>query len=440
VTPTAALVVAAALSIAPSILAKAGGIVTTSCDSCHGMGQVGSPQLTLGAEPAVFNPGDSVTLTLVIRSAAMRVGGAFITTGGAGTLQVIAGEGLAINAQGLTHTSPKVAVDGAVTFRFAWRVPSTPGAVDFGVAALAGNGNAASSGDSPGSGEFQWVYGCAARTSYRDLDRDGYGSKSLGARLGCAEAAAPSGYALLEGDCDENSEKVHPGATELCNLKDDDCDGQIDEDAPALMMWPDADGDGFYAARAGNAKLGCGDVPGYAASGGDCDDEDPAVNPGASESCNNRDDDCDGEIDELVRPRCGVGWCARYSLSCDAADCRPGLPAAEKCNHFDDDCDGEDDNAACPRGMSCQENQCVSGAGGVASGPAPGSFPAMAGAAAVASSSNSGRAAQRASGCSVSSAPGTTAEGGATIALAVCFGCWRFRRRGRSLLPIRKEA
>ena len=43
---------------------------------------------------------------------------------------------------------------------------------------------------------------------------------------------------------------------------------------------PDADGDGYTVAD------------------GDCDDGDPAVNPGASEVCNGFDDDCDGIIDE----------------------------------------------------------------------------------------------------------------------------------------------
>jgi hypothetical protein len=141
--------------------------------------------VTVTADRATFNPGDLVTFTLTIKTSSIRVGGAFITTGGVGTLQVLAGEGLRVNAQGLTHTAPKAAVGGAVTFRFGWQAPSKPGAVDVQVAVLAGNANNASTGDSPGAGEFQWVFGCPAATFYLDLDRDGFGAKALGARLGC---------------------------------------------------------------------------------------------------------------------------------------------------------------------------------------------------------------------------------------------------------------
>lgn len=299
------------------------------------------------AAPATFNPGDSVTLTLTIRGPSIRVGGAFITTGGVGSLRALTGEGLAEGVQGLTHTAPKEARDGAVTFRFAWLAPTQPGGVDFGVAAVAGNGNGTSGGDSPGRADFPWAFGCPSRTFAVDLDRDGYGSKELGTRLGCSDDAPPMGYAAMLGDCDENDESVRPGATEICNKKDDDCNGQVDEGAPPVMMWPDADGDGYYQIQTGASLVGCGNVAGYAPSGGDCDDGDATLHPGAHESCNNKDDDCDGEVDELVRPQCGLGWCSRYSPTCDLADCHPGPPAAEKCNHFDDDCDGEDDNAAC---------------------------------------------------------------------------------------------
>ncbi len=259
--------------------------------------------MTVTADRATFNPGDLVTFTLTIKWSSIRVGGAFITTGGVGTLQALAGEGLAVNAQGLTHTAPKAAVGGAVTFRFGWQAPSKPGAVDVQVAALAGNGNNASTGDSPGGGEFQGVFGCPATTFYLDLDRDGYGAKNLGTRLGCLGDPAPTGFATMDGDCDENNEMVHPGATEVCNLRDDDCNGQTDENAPPVMMWPDGDGDGYYGVQAGTPKLGCGNTPGYATRGGDCDDKDAAIHPGATELCNNKDDNCDGQIDERVRPR-----------------------------------------------------------------------------------------------------------------------------------------
>ena len=355
--------------------------------------------------PNTFAPGDSVTLTLTVRSPSVRVGGTFITTGGVGALQALPGEGLAQGAQGLTHTAPKAAVDGAVTFRFGWQAPAKPGAVAFRVLALAGNGNNASSGDAPGTADFSWAFGCTARELYVDLDRDGYGAQNLGRRLGCTDDAPPEGFAPLPGDCDENDEGTHPGAVEVCNGRDDDCDGQIDEDVAPVMMWPDADGDGYYPGQTGESKLGCGNVPGYAPNPGDCNDTDQATHPGAAEICNNRDDDCDGQVDELVRPQCGLGWCSRYSTTCDLADCRPGPPAVETCNHFDDDCDGEDDNGACSTGSSCSGNECAPVTGVAGSEPQTAGSPSSAG----------GPAQAGAGGGSSSPAPSTRSTSGCSF-------------------------
>jgi hypothetical protein len=423
----AALTLAAVLARHPSAEARAGGIVADSCDGCHGSGGGAPPDVAVTADPATLSPGASVTFTLSIRSPTIKVGGAYVTTGGVGTLQALPGEGLAVNAQGLTHTAPKAASSGAVTFRFGWQAPGKPGAVDVHVAVMAANGNNAPTGDSPGLGDFQWVFGCTATTFYADLDHDGYGSKVWGTRLGCAGDPPPTGYAASDGDCDENDEKVHPGATEICNLKDDNCDGQTDENAPAVTMWPDGDGDGYYTSQTGTPKMGCGNVAGYAARGGDCDDRDATVHPGATEICNLKDDNCDGQIDERVRPICGVGWCARYSRSCDPADCVPGPPAPETCNSFDDDCDGELDNGACPAGMVCSGTQCVAtgGTGLGGTGGAAGSASGRGGTASVSTGgaggsggASGGRPPSSASGCAVATASDDRRGGGS------CGGSW----------------
>jgi len=434
----AALTLAALLVRHPSAQARARGIVADSCEGCHGTG-TDTPTLTVTADPATLSPGASITFTLSIRSPTIKVGGAYVTTGGVGTLQAISGEGLAINSQGLTHTAPKAASNGAVTFRFGWLAPAKPGAVDVHVAVMAANGNNADTGDSPGVRDFQWVFGCTATTFYADLDRDGFGAKAWGMLLGCAGDAAPPGYAATEGDCDENDEKVHPGATDVCNMKDDDCNGQIDENAPPVEMWPDGDGDGYYTFQTGTPRMGCGNIAGYAARGGDCDDRDAAVHPGATEICNFKDDNCDTRIDERVRPTCGVGWCARYSPTCDPADCVPGPPAQESCNSFDDDCDGELDNGACPTGLVCAGTLCVatggggpggtggvagstSGSGGTASVPTGG-----AGGAGGGSGSNP-RPSE--SGCAVAPGGGWAISWTATT-LALCFALLGLRRTKR---------
>ncbi|HVH42912.1 MAG TPA: MopE-related protein [Labilithrix sp.] len=80
-------------------------------------------------------------------------------------------------------------------------------------------------------------------------------------------------------DCDDNDPSIHPGASEVCNEKDDDCNGKIDDGV-------DKDGDGSFA---------CGGEGPF-----DCDDNDPAINPGVkAEVCNGKDDDCNGKTDEI---------------------------------------------------------------------------------------------------------------------------------------------
>ena len=344
--------------LAPSsAAARARGIATTTCDSCHG-GR-GAAELSLSGSPATFEPGEHVTFTLAIRAATIKVGGTYLSSNGVGTLTPISGEGLVAATDALMHDMPKAANDGEVTFRFDWQAPAKPGAVTFVVAGLAGNGDGRSSqGDAAGYREFQFVFGCEGREYYRDSDRDGYGTDELPTVLGCADSA-PDQLAPVAGDCDDYNEALHPDAGELCNGKDDNCDGQIDEGLDAVMLWPDADGDGFYASQSGTPKLGCVGLKGYAAQPGDCAPNDANVHPGAAEVCNERDDNCDGRVDERVRPQCGVGWCRRDSVTCSPDDCRPGEPTPETCNLLDDDCNGIiDDGAPCAAGTACIDGRC----------------------------------------------------------------------------------
>lgn len=94
-------------------------------------------------------------------------------------------------------------------------------------------------------------------------------------------------------DCDDTHGGVHPGAAETCNGRDDDCDGEVDEDAvDAIEVWPDTDADGHGAP--GAAARVCRVPEGTARAAGDCDDTDPTVHPGAAEWCDATDHDCDG--------------------------------------------------------------------------------------------------------------------------------------------------
>lgn len=105
------------------------------------------------------------------------------------------------------------------------------------------------------------------------------------------------GYSLNDGDCNDRNNAIHPEAQETCNGVDDDCDGQVDEDLPTATYHRDEDGDGYGVSTA--TQQSCTAAPeGFAVLDGDCNDQDPAVNPGAEEWCNGLDDDCDGSADE----------------------------------------------------------------------------------------------------------------------------------------------
>jgi len=95
-------------------------------------------------------------------------------------------------------------------------------------------------------------------------------------------------------DCDDGDPAVHPFADEICNDVDDDCDGQVDEGV-AVIAYLDGDGDGFGVEPPVSS---CEAVEGTVHVGGDCDDTDGDVYPGAREIWGDGvDNDCNGEID-----------------------------------------------------------------------------------------------------------------------------------------------
>ncbi len=137
-----------------------------------------------------------------------------------------------------------------------------------------------------------------AQSWYADLDGDGYGGGDS-----IVACAPPRGYVDNADDCNDEDEDTYPGALELCDFADNDCDGLAefeDPDAVDFIYHDDDDNDGF-GAMFGDGGFGCsiyGSIPeGHARSGDDCDDSLATVNPAASETVNGIDDDCDGTVD-----------------------------------------------------------------------------------------------------------------------------------------------
>ena len=200
-----------------------------------------------------------------------------------------------------------------------------------------------------------------AATWYLDADSDGYGAAAVTA----VQCAQPDGYVDNADDCDDLHATSFPGGTEVCDERDNDCDGTTDEDdaVDAATWYYDFDGDGF--GDAATTATACTAPEDYVANATDCLDRDSTISPAGTETCNEEDDDCDGEIDEDATDAStwyvdsdGDGYGSEsYSLeACDQPsgfvdntdDCNDGSELAtpdgtETCDGLDNDCDGEID-------------------------------------------------------------------------------------------------
>jgi len=167
-------------------------------------------------------------------------------------------------------------------------------------------------------------------------------------------------------DCDDANASIHPDAAEVCDGVDQNCDGTTDEGVKTTF-YLDSDRDSY--GDAATTTEDCSVPSGYVSNSSDCDDTAASIHPGAAETCNDTDDNCDGVTDEDAtdvrewhqdsdgdlygNPTITAEGCdAPVGFVADDTDCddlsagvNPG--AIEVCDGVDNDCaDGIDNGAA----------------------------------------------------------------------------------------------
>lgn len=154
-------------------------------------------------------------------------------------------------------------------------------------------------------------------------------------------------------DCNDLDSEVFPGAEEHCDAIDNDCNAVID-DVDTQTLYRDKDLDGYGLPTDGAINFAACNITGWsiAEKGVDCNNNDSTSYPGADELCDNKDNDCDGQLpqSELDNDLDGYRGCVEDGRPADCDDNRitvyPG--ADEVCNKADDDCDGTVDEDAGP--------------------------------------------------------------------------------------------
>ncbi len=140
-------------------------------------------------------------------------------------------------------------------------------------------------------------------TWYPDADTDGYGDPTGSTIVACNDPSSTTAYTTDNTDCNDADSAINPAADEVCDAADtdEDCNGLADDADSGLLassasaFYPDTDGDGYGDGSA--VTYACDDPDGtsdgWITDDTDCDDTDSAVNPGATEICDDVDNDCD---------------------------------------------------------------------------------------------------------------------------------------------------
>jgi hypothetical protein len=190
----------------------------------------------------------------------------------------------------------------------------------------------------------------------RDADGDGFGALADTVRTPCAP---PSGYVQNATDCDDSDAGLNPRAAEICDGIDQNCNGLADDEGLECRVGKGecvVVGTLLCDARAGEL-VRCSAEP----------------RPAAVESCNGKDDDCDGTIDgshALCRgadagPSCvreGFSAFCGCSLDQDCGSPDSGRVCDAKQHRCVDGCFGMPGRNGCPEGQSCLESETGRGA------------------------------------------------------------------------------
>ncbi|MBT3813940.1 SUMF1/EgtB/PvdO family nonheme iron enzyme [Candidatus Woesearchaeota archaeon] len=207
---------------------------------------------------------------------------------------------------------------------------------------------------------------------YKDFDDDGFGVEDD--TFGTCMSSCGEGYAKHSGtkpfDCADDNDKVFPGAEEVCDLIDNNCENGNNEGFENLDYYPDVDGDNagnMYAEAIKFCKeptaemkpAGMEDVE-YVPNATDCEDGDPTINLNHPEICDGKDNNCNDEIDDgaplldYFKDNDGDGYGNEADGTWEGCGSKPGYvtkggdcnnennaihPFAEEiCNGLDDDC------------------------------------------------------------------------------------------------------
>ena len=282
------------------------------------------------------------------------------STGGSFT----AGTGSRVSSGEITHNGTQ----SSGAFSFDWTAPSTPGTY-----VLSGVGNSVNGNGNPLGDDWNLATDLVM-TVCADSDFDGVNT--------------------CDGDCDDRDATVYPGAAELCDGLDQDCDAEIDEGLPINDFYSDADGDGYGAGAVTLSDCYETAPVDYSASADDCDDGDDAIYPGAPETWyDGIDSDCadDSDFDSDAD---GFDSEAELDGGLDCDDTNSDVnPDSEDIpgDGIDQDCDGADasggggDGGGSGGGGSADDSGAADGAAEAEAGKTEGSCSTVAAPAALGS-------------------------------------------------------